>query len=328
MGTKRKKKKRKKRWPKARATLSKATKFPTWRYEADAENPKPEIAGWEKRSLNTSWLRPRIGETVALPTRGFTRVRCCRNHWASCAVRASFTTGRGWHGWSGGYHAGPYNEVAQGESNAEQSDDLLGEPQAGGWEKKSLNATSLEPSTSRRQFCIAHHVDYLLGLHTSALPEHLGGWRGYNEAKAIAMLLSCKNQLPFPRRMPVSTLTRPHDEVGPFLAVPEESESQVGTIPFRFKPRHFTRGGSFCQVHQIGYFCDGVIECAAASSDGASSNVSTCPQLWIPRWSSRRCRCGVPGDPCGLGSEFFLPCLDFSAQHGRVHCCNDHDHFV
>merc|ERR1712045_212043 len=116
-----------------------------------------------------------IAHHVGYFCRGFTRVRCCRNHWGFVRC-GSFVhhRGCGWHGWGGGYRAGPYNEVAQGESNAEQSDEgpylevpdeadaENPKPEIEGWEKNSSNATSLEASASYwgNGFCTAHHVGY------------------------------------------------------------------------------------------------------------------------------------------------------------------------
>merc|ERR1711933_452008 len=101
--------------------------------EAEAENPKPEVAGWEKNSSNATSLEASASywgngfctaHHVGYFCRGFTRVRCCRNHWGFVRC-GSFVhhRGCGWHGWGGGYHAGPYNEVAQGERKTEQSDE-------------------------------------------------------------------------------------------------------------------------------------------------------------------------------------------------------------
>merc|ERR1712012_543669 len=82
--------------------------------EADAENPKPEIAGWEK-SLNATSLEASASYWGA----GF----CRAHHVGYWCQGFTHHRGCGWHGWGGGYHAGPYNEVAQGVSSAEQSDE-------------------------------------------------------------------------------------------------------------------------------------------------------------------------------------------------------------
>merc|ERR1712107_842096 len=93
--------------------------------EAEAESPKPEIEGWEKKSLNATSSEPSTSgwgrqfcaaHHVGYSCRGFTRVRCCRNTWVftRCGSFAHYR-GCGWHGRGYGY-----NEVAQGDSTAAQ----------------------------------------------------------------------------------------------------------------------------------------------------------------------------------------------------------------
>merc|ERR1712029_919182 len=88
-------------------------------------------------------------------------------------------------------------------------------------------------------------------------------------------LLSCRKQLPLTRRMLVSTLTKPrattksaHSSPCPTRVKPrtQSQPSQVGTIPLRFKRQHFIRGAAPSAMASL--------ECAAASSNGASSNVA------------------------------------------------------
>merc|ERR1712024_90070 len=131
----------------------------------------------------------------------------------------------GWHGWGGGYHARPYNEVAHSESNAEQSDESAylevpdeaeaenPKPEIEGWEK-SMNATSLQPSSSGwgHSFCTAHHVGYFCRGFTrvrccrrswgfvrcGSFGHYRGcGWRGYGYDE-VAQDESKAAQLPEP----------------------------------------------------------------------------------------------------------------------------------
>jgi len=358
--------------------------------EGDAENPKPEIAGWEK-SLNATSLEASASywgagfcraHHVGYWCQGFTRVRCCRNHWGFVRC-GSFIhhRGCGWHGWGGGYHAGPYNEVAQGESNAEQSDEgpylevpdeaeaESPKPEIEGWEKKSLNATSLEPSTSGwgRQFCAAHHVGYFCRGFTrvrccrntwgftrcGSFVHYRGcGWHGrgygYNE---VAQGDSAAAQLPETAAVAEDAGVYPdettgYDEVGPFLAVPDESEAENpkpaiagwdNSTSLQAAAFH-SWGRSFCQVHHTGYFCDGVTRVRCCQQQwgfvkcGTTAHARSCgyrggppvvrppvvrPSPWVihPGWvQSSFCR----AHHVGL----------FCYQHSRVHCCNDHGHFV
>jgi len=251
--------------------------------EADAENPKPEIAGWEK-SLNATSLEASASywgngfcaaHHVGYWCQGFTRVRCCRNHWGFVRC-GSFVhhRGCGWHGWGGGYRAGPYNEVAQGESSAEP-DEAEAEKDAG------------------------------------VYPDETTGY----------------------------------DEVGPFLAVPDESEAENpkpaiagwdNSTSLQAAAFH-SWGRSFCQVHHAGYFCDGV------------TRVRCCQQQWgfVKCGTTAHARsCGYRGGSfpvagTGAGSPWVIHpgwvqssfCRAhhvglFCYQHSRVHCCNDHGHFV
>lgn len=101
--------------------------------------------------------------------------------------------------------------------------------------------------------------------------------------KAIALLLSCRKQLPLPR-MPVSTLTRPrattrsaHSSPFPTRVKPrtQSQPSRVGIIPLHFKRRHFTRGAApSAKSTTLATSAMASLECAAASSSGASSNVA------------------------------------------------------
>merc|ERR1712024_317196 len=102
--------------------------------------------------------------------------------------------------------------------------------------------------------------------------------------RARAMLLSCRKQLPLTTRMPVSTLTRPrattksaHSSPCPTRVKPrtQSQPSQVGTIPLRFKRQHFIRGATpSAKSTTLATSAMASLECAAASSDGASSNVA------------------------------------------------------
>merc|ERR1739844_32250 len=97
-------------------------------------------------------------------------------------------------------------------------------------------------------------------------------------------LLSCRKQLPLTTRMPVSTLTRPrattksaHSSPCPTRVKPrtQSQPSQVGTIPLRFKRQHFIRGAApSAKSTTLATSAMASLECAAASSDGASSNVA------------------------------------------------------
>lgn len=167
--------------------------------EAEAENPRPEIEGWEA-SLNDTSLEPSASywgnsfcnyHHVGFFCHGFTRVRCCRRTWgfAQCG---SFVhhRGCGWNGgWGGGWH---YNEVAQAESTAQLPEPAAAEAEVAGvypdettgfdepgpylavpdeseaenpkaaisgWD----NDTSLQPAafhTWGRSFCEVHHTGY------------------------------------------------------------------------------------------------------------------------------------------------------------------------
>merc|ERR1711878_149232 len=168
-------------------------------------------------------------------------------------------------GWQG------YNEVAQGESNAEQSDEgpylevpdeaeaESPKPEIEGWEKKSLNATSLEPSTSGwgRQFCAAHHVGYFCNgftrvrccrntwgfarcgstVHYRGCGWHRPGWHHWNEA--------------------------PEAEGSAYLEEPSEADAEnpkpeiKGWENSTSLEASASWGGAFCTAHHVGYFCNG-----------------------------------------------------------------------
>ena len=356
--------------------------------EADAENPKPEIAGWEK-SLNATSLEASASywgngfctaHHVGYWCQGFTRVRCCRNHWGFVHCGSSvYYRGCGWHGWGGGYHARPYNEVAQSESNAKQRDEGLylevpdeaeaenPKPEIEGWEKKSLNATSLEPSTSGwgAQFCTAHHVGYFCrgftrvrccrstwGFRRCGSSVHYRGcgWHsyGYNE---VTQGDSNAAQLPETAAVDEEDAgvfpdeTTGYDEVGPFLAVPDESEAENpkpaiagwdNSTSLQAAAFH-SWGRAFCQVHHTGYFCDGVTRVRCCQQQGGFVKCGT---------TAHARSCGYRGGPVpvagtGVGSPWVIHpgwvqssfCRAhhvglFCYQHSRVHCCNDHGHFV
>merc|ERR1712012_505070 len=101
--------------------------------------------------------------------------------------------------------------------------------------------------------------------------------------KALALLLSCRKQLPLPR-MPVSTLTRPqatmrsaHSSPFPTRVKPrtQSQPSRVGIIPLHSKRRHFTRGAApSAKSTTLATSAMASLECVAASSSGASSNVA------------------------------------------------------
>merc|ERR1712207_64702 len=157
-----------------------------------------------------------------------------------------------------------------------------------------------EPSTSGwgAQFCTAHHVGYFCrgftrvrccrstwGFQRCGTSVHYRGcgWRGYgyNEVQGDS------NAAQLPETAAVDDEdagvypdeTTGYDEVGPFLAVPDESEAENP------KP-------------------------AIAGWDNSTSLQAAAFHSW------GRSFCRAPH--VGL----------FCYQHSRVHCCNDHGHFV
>merc|ERR1712241_1548125 len=111
--------------------------------EAEAENPRPEIEGWEK-SMNATSLQPSTSgwgnsfctaHHVGYFCRGFTRVRCCRVHWgfARCGSFAHYR-GCGWHGYG-------YNEVGPFLAVPDEKEAENPKPAITGWD----NSTSLQP---------------------------------------------------------------------------------------------------------------------------------------------------------------------------------------
>merc|ERR1711862_634612 len=70
--------------------------------------------------------------------------------------------------------------------------------------------------------------------------------------------------------------TTGYDEVGPFLAVPDESEAENpkpaiagwdNSTSLQAAAFH-SWGRSFCQVHHTGYFCDGVTRVRCCQQQG------------------------------------------------------------
>merc|ERR1711879_1049677 len=185
--------------------------------EAEAENPKPEIEGWEKKSLNATSLEPSTSgwgvqfctaHHVGYFCRGFTRVRCCRSTWGfrRCGSSVHYR-GCGWHGYG-------YNEATQGDSNAAQL------PETAAVDEEDAGVYPDETT-------------------------------GYDEVG---------HSSPCPTRVKLRTQSQP---------------SQVGTIPLRFKRRHFTRGAApSAKSTTLATSAMASLECAAASSKGASSNVA------------------------------------------------------
>jgi len=350
--------------------------------ESEAENPKPEIEGWEK-SMNATSLQPSTSgwgnsfctaHHVGYFCRGFTRVRCCRNHWGwtRCGSFVHYR-GCGWHGYG-------YNEVARDESEdhsdegaylevPDESEAENPKPEIEGWEK-SMNATSLQPSTSGwgNSFCTAHHVGYFCRGFTrvrccrrswgftrcGSFVHYKGcGWRGYgyNEvgSNAAELLAAAEDDAGV-----YADESTGYDEVGPFLAVPDEKEAENPKPAVKgwenstsLQPATFhSWGRSFCQVHHTGFFCDGVtrvrccqqrwgfVKCGTTAharscgyrgggvvvtgggyQGGAVTTGGYHPWVIHPGWvQSSFCR----AHHIGL----------FCYQHSRVHCCSDRGHFV
>merc|ERR1739844_426111 len=188
-----------------------------------------------------------------------------------------------------------------------------------GWEKKSLNATSLEPSTSGwgRQFCIAHHVGYFCQGFTrvrccrstwgfvrcGSFVHYRGcGWHGYGYNE-VAQGEHGAAQLPETVAVDDEDAgvypdeTTGYDEVGPFLAMPDESEAENpkpaiagwdNSTSLQAAAFH-SWGRSFCQVHHTGYFCDGV------------TRVRCCQQ----RWGFVKCGTPAHARSCGYHGGSF-----------------------
>merc|ERR1712111_126720 len=122
-----------------------------------------------------------------------------------------------------------------------------------------------------------------MGVHYRGCGWHGRGY-GYNE---VAQGDSAAAQLPETAAVAEDAGVYPdettgYDEVGPFLAVPDESEAENpkpaiagwdNSTSLQAAAFH-SWGRAFCQVHHTGYFCDGVTRVRAASSKVASSNVA------------------------------------------------------
>jgi len=138
------------------------------------------------------------------------------------------------------------------------------------------------------------------------------------------------------------------DEPGPYLAVPDESEAENPKAALAgwdnatsLQPAAFhSWGRSFCEVHHTGYFCDGF------------TRVRCCQQRWgfVKCGTTAQSRsCGYHGSQGGAvttgggyssgswvihqGWRQSSFCRAhhtgfFCYQHSKVHCCNDHGHFV
>merc|ERR1712012_432701 len=253
---------------------------------------------------------------------GYTRVRCCKNTWGFVRC-GSFDhyRGCGWHGFG-------YEQVAQVETGSAQDathylevpDEAEAEspkPEIQGWEK-SLNSSSLEPSASGwgSSFCTAHHVGYWCRGYTrvrccrsswgfvrcGSFDHYRGcGWHGYGYEQ-VPEGESSASQLPQPSAAEETDAsvypdeTTGYDEVGPFLAVPDESEAENpkpaiagwdNSTSLQAAAFH-SWGRSFCQVHHTGYFCDGV------------TRVRCCQQQWgfVKCGTTAHARsCGYRGGP-------------------------------
>merc|ERR1712045_186454 len=192
--------------------------------EAEAENPKPEIQGWET-SMNSTSLEASASfwgnsfctaHHVGFWCQGFTRVRCCRNDWGfvSCGRFVHHRAcgwngyGNGWNGNGYGYgQVGPFVAVADEKDADVYPDETTGYDEVGpflavpdeeeaenpkpviaGWD----NSTSLQAAAYHNwgsSFCQVHHTGYFCDGATRVRCCQQG-W-GYVKCGTTARARSC-----------------------------------------------------------------------------------------------------------------------------------------